>query len=256
MNCEKCQDLLSEFLDVAIEPADARLLDAHLSECLHCFTARDEVGSIVTFCRDSRGQHHVALPDERAMWLRIVNTIEAERGAQAKAAAAATAAANPKPAARRESWWSRLMNRSWELSLPQMASAVAAIAIAVSLATAFGVRRMQGADATDSSPAATARATAPGGGVNVAFAVDGTTPGNGGHVWQQIDYWNQRVEARKNHWSPQMREAFDSNMRVIDQAVNDYQQELKARPHDDVSEEMLNAALDDKMELLREFSDL
>jgi aryl-alcohol dehydrogenase-like predicted oxidoreductase len=71
-----------------------------------------------------------------------------------------------------------------------------------------------------------------------------------------IEYWNQRVEQRKAHWSLQMREAFDRNMSVIDQAVNYSRDELRRNPHDEVSEEMLDAALNDKMELLREFSDL
>ena len=53
-----------------------------------------------------------------------------------------------------------------------------------------------------------------------------------------------------------MREAFERNMNVIDQAVNYSRDELRRNPHDEVSEEMLNSALSDKMELLREFADL
>jgi aryl-alcohol dehydrogenase-like predicted oxidoreductase len=71
-----------------------------------------------------------------------------------------------------------------------------------------------------------------------------------------IEYWNQRVEQRKAYWNQQMREAFDRNMSVIDQAVNYSRDELNRNPHDEVSEEMLNSALNDKMELLREFADL
>jgi hypothetical protein len=44
-------------------------------------------------------------------------------------------------------------------------------------------------------------------------------------------------------------------MQVIDQAVNESLSALDRNPHDEVSEEMLNAALRDKMELLREFSE-
>ena len=59
---------------------------------------------------------------------------------------------------------------------------------------------------------------------------------------QVISYWNQRVEVNKARWSPQMRETFDRNLEVIDQAVNDRLGELNKNPHDEVSEEMLNAA--------------
>jgi hypothetical protein len=73
---------------------------------------------------------------------------------------------------------------------------------------------------------------------------------------QMIDYWNQRVEMNKVRWSPQMRATFDRNLRVIDQAVNDSLSELSKNPHDEVSEEMLNAALSEKLAILKEFADL
>jgi hypothetical protein len=70
-----------------------------------------------------------------------------------------------------------------------------------------------------------------------------------------IDYWYERVSQRKRRWNPQLREAFERNLNVLDQAVEDSRQRLKVNPHDEISEEMLNAALNDKMELLKEFSD-
>jgi gas vesicle protein len=73
---------------------------------------------------------------------------------------------------------------------------------------------------------------------------------------QTIAYWNQRVEMNKARWSTQMRETFDRNMSVIDAAVNDSMEQLKANPHDTVSEDILNEALNDKVALLKEFSDL
>ena len=78
-------------------------------------------------------------------------------------------------------------------------------------------------------------------------------------MWQQgqaINYWNQRVETNKVRWNQQMRDTFDRNLKVIDQAVNDSLNDLNRDPHDEVSEEMLNAALNEKLALLREFSDL
>jgi D-ribose pyranose/furanose isomerase RbsD len=78
-------------------------------------------------------------------------------------------------------------------------------------------------------------------------------------VWQRrqvIDYWNQRVELNKARWSPEMRETFERNMKVIDQTVADSLNELKRNPHDEISEQMLNESLNDKLSLLKEFSDL
>jgi len=78
-------------------------------------------------------------------------------------------------------------------------------------------------------------------------------------TWQQqqaISYWNQRIEVNRVRWSQDMRDTFDRNMKVIDQAVNDSMSELNRNPHDEISAEMLNAALNEKLALLKEFSDL
>jgi hypothetical protein len=78
-------------------------------------------------------------------------------------------------------------------------------------------------------------------------------------VWQRrqvINYWNQRVELNKARWSPEMRETFDRNMKVIDEAVANSINELNRNPHDEISEQMLTESLNDKLALLKEFSDL
>ncbi len=75
MNCEKCHELLSDFLEGTLTDKDRTTLSAHLDECLSCVGVRDELNGIVTFCRDHRGEY-VAPPNEKALWLRIRNTIE------------------------------------------------------------------------------------------------------------------------------------------------------------------------------------
>ncbi|HKG97237.1 MAG TPA: hypothetical protein VKA97_05465, partial [Pyrinomonadaceae bacterium] len=78
-------------------------------------------------------------------------------------------------------------------------------------------------------------------------------------VWQRrqvINYWNERVELNKVRWSAEMRETFDRNMKVIDETVADSLNEVNRNPHDEISEQMLNEALNDKLALLKEFSDL
>ena len=78
-------------------------------------------------------------------------------------------------------------------------------------------------------------------------------------MWQQqqtISYWNTRIATNRARWSAQTRDTFDRNISVIDQALNDSLNELNKNPHDEVSEEMLNAALNEKIALLKEFSEL
>ncbi len=71
-----------------------------------------------------------------------------------------------------------------------------------------------------------------------------------------IAYWNNRVEARRVQWDTHLREAFDRNINEINQVVTEYDKILQENPQDDLSGEMLDSALSEKAELLREFSDL
>jgi hypothetical protein len=248
MNCEKCQELLSDYIDAAIGGEDRAMFSAHLEECLPCFNAHAEMNSIVTFCRDHRGEY-VAPPNEHALWLRIQNTIEGEL-------MAAAAARNSTPRAQRESWLSRTLGRSWELSFPQVAMAVVAIIVVASLATIFGLRGMQKVG-TQNEIASTNLSSR--GGQTLALNGDPKALDPNNRLWhqqQQIKYWSQIVEERKAHWNPQVRADFEHNLTLLDETVQESLQKLSAQPHDEVTEEMLNAALNDKMQLLKEFCDL
>jgi hypothetical protein len=227
MNCETCQELIQDLIDGSITQRDEFSLNTHLKECLDCDGVRQDLASIVNFCRTQRGQYE-APPNEQAMWLRIRNVIEAELPSRST---------NTEP---QQSFFGRLMGRSWELSLPQLAASTAAIVLLVSLVTVVGLRRWGGYEV----PPTTVQAEAS----NI-----------NDRIWQRrqvIDYWNQRVELNKARWSPEMRETFERNMQVIDQAVSNSLDELKRNPHDEVSEQMLNESLNDKLSLLKEFSDL
>ena len=234
MNCEKYQELLSDLVDGFASSDDRATVEAHVNGCVACAEVRDDFVAIVAYCQDHRGEYD-AVPNERALWLRISNTIEAE----------ALAAPAPVDVPSGAGWWFRLMNSSWQLSFPRLASAVVIVAIVASVATVFISGRF-------SSPS--------GSGVQLA----GFGPGGPGvsledryrQQQQAIAYWKQRVELNKARWSPQMRDTFDTNMSVIDAAVNDSMLQLRQNPHDAVSEDILNDALNDKVALLKEFSEL
>jgi hypothetical protein len=232
MDCEKCSDLLGDFLDGTLAGDDRTLLSTHLDECLGCACVRDELRVIVQTAAESR-EHFVAPPNERALWLRVRNTIEAELTAQQRAVASNSFVAGDA----RENFLSRLMNKRWALSLPQLTAAVVAIVIGVSVITTVGMQRLAGESNVKTLPQPQARKLEP-------------------DQLIRIEYLMQRVEERKNRWNPRMREAFDRNLGIIDATVSDSLRELNESPHDEISEEALNAALRDKMELLREFSEL
>ena len=64
------------------------------------------------------------------------------------------------------------------------------------------------------------------------------------------------MQARRAQWDTKMRDAFDRNLNEIDASVSEYTYILQQNPDDELSGEMLDAVLDDKMNLLRSFSDL
>src|SRR6185369_6125844 len=229
MNCETCQELIHDLVDGSIAQSDEFTLNTHLKECLDCDSVRQDLASIVGFCRTQRGQYE-APPNEQALWLRIRNSIEADLPRRVAV-----------ETERRPSFLSRLLINSWELSLPRLEASAVAIVLLVSLATVVGLRRWGGY------------------GIPVAPSAQAEASDLGDRFLQRrqvIDYWNQRVELNKARWSPEMRATFDRNMRVIDQAVSDSLNELNRNPHDEISEQMLNESLNDKLALLKEFSDL
>lgn len=232
MNCEHCQELIHDLIDGQISQRDEFTLNMHLQQCLDCDSVRQDLASVVTFCQTHRGEYE-APPNEQALWLRIRNVIEAENGFR-------------KPAQKesdRSSLVSRWLNHTWQLSLPQLAASTVAIVFLVSLMTVVGLRRWGN------------EGTRPG----VAPQFEAASTDVNERVWERtqlINYWNQRVEVNKARWSPEMRETFDRNMRVIDEAVTNSLNELNRNPHDEISEQMLNESLNDKLALLKEFSDL
>jgi hypothetical protein len=232
MDCEMCHELLSDYLDGALS-GDARArFSRHLGECAECAAAHDDLAAIVGVARASREQF-AAPPDARAMWLRIRNTVEAEqRASQASGARVASAAAAG------QGFWARLAARRWALTLPQLATATAGVAVSVSLVTVVGMRALLDARKVEQPRARVVRQL------------------QNQDDMVRIEYLRQRVDQRRARWDPRMRDTFDRNMSVIDETVNEMLKELDERPHDEVSEETLNAAMRDKIELLREFSEL
>ncbi|MDT7689332.1 MAG: hypothetical protein QOE46_2091 [Acidobacteriota bacterium] len=236
MNCEKCQELLSDFLDGTLGHSEHAAVGAHVAACPSCAAAREDFQSIIAAARDARGQLF-APPDERAIWLRVRNTVEAETHPARAAAAAAHGGG----------FWSRLFGKRWEFSLSQLAAGVACVVVAVASATALGVRYAAPVQVADAARSASAVRRVVSDETYPATYLEPHEP--------NLQYWAQRVEARKASWNPRMRASFDRSVMVLDQTVSESLDDLRQNPHDEVAEEMLNSALRDKIELLREFGE-
>ena len=229
MNCEKCQELLSEFLDGTLGHSEHAAVGVHLAACAACAAAREDFHAIIAAARDARGQILVPM-DERALWLRVQAEVEAE--------------SRPARAAAGAGFLSRLTNLRWEFSLPQLAAGAAALVVAAASLTALGVR-YAAAPARDERAATVRRVVS-----NDSYPSTYLEPHEA-----NLRYWEQRVEARRASWNPRMRASFDRSVLVLDESVKDSLEDLQKNPHDEVAEEMLNTALRDKVELLREFGE-
>ena len=251
MNCQKCQDLLSDYLDDSLAVFERAQLKRHLDACLDCAAVRRELEAVVGLARGS----HEALaepPNPRALWLRIRNTVEAELEAR-RLAEARVAAARAEAEARANSL-TRLARRRWELSLPQLAASVAALALAVAAVTAFGVGGLADLAGGLSNPSGQVRAAGQAGVIDA----EADKAYHRAYFQQQqarISYWRQRAEQRKASWNTQMRHAFERSVSVYDDTINETLGALDRDPHDEISQEVLDAALREKTELLREFSE-
>ena len=50
MNCEKCQELISDLFDGALSREDELTLSTHIEECFACADVRSDLESIIGFC--------------------------------------------------------------------------------------------------------------------------------------------------------------------------------------------------------------
>lgn len=230
MNCENCQELLSEFLDESLDFAEHSEIEVHIQECAVCFGTHRELASILNFCETMRDDLD-SPPNSQALWLRISNLIESENQSSVEHLRKD----------KRQSWWGRLSNSTLQFSLPQLVSSVVAIAVVAALFTAIGLRGITDKQTNNDS---------------VASSYSDNLEDRMSRRQQVIDYWNQRVEARKTEWDSRTRDAFDRNLRILDETVAQYKEALIQNPHDEIYEEALNSAMNEKLELLKEFSEL
>lgn len=248
MNCENCQELLSEFIDGELDDKISANIETHLSLCADCAMIYEDFSGIIGFCDESYEES--LPPNTQALWCRINNVIESEVKPEI-AKEAEQKKAN-------QSFLNKVWNRSWSLSFTQLASAVLGIAIISSLLTVIGIK-----NALNKEENPTVNASMQPSIFDLALRKIGLVKSpqeeRVSRIREQqvaIDYWNQRVANRRKQWDKNLRDAFDRNMREIDQVLIEYNQTLEANPDDELSGEMMDSALHEKMELLREFSEL
>lgn len=239
------------FLDNELDQKSSVEVREHLAVCEPCSKVCEDLAMIIDFSQLDTDET-VLPPNPQALWCRINNVIESEVTAElVKENQEKIKAAEAEKA---HTGW---LPRKWNFSFMQIASAVLFVAIVSSVLTVIGIRNYSGSDNDLSS--LSAEPTILDRVLGKVGLVETPQEKRARIIKERqaaIDYWNKRVEARRAQWNANLRDAFDRNLNEINQAVSEYTEILQENPQDELSGEMLDSALDEKMELLREFSEL
>lgn len=240
MTCDECQEQVSLFLDNELSDEVSASMRTHLSLCAECAKVCEDFAVILDSCRDTSVAECLP-PNSNALWCRINNIIESETKIE------------PRAVEKRKGFFAR------GFSPVQLASAVIGIALISSLLTIVGTKNYFEPTGADSTSRSNASQTTFEKILSKVGLVDTPQQARFKRLQEQqaaIDYWNKRVQERRAQWDARMRDAFDRNLNEIEQAVTEYTVILEKDPQDDLSGEMLDSALNEKMNLLRAFSEL
>lgn len=241
MTCDECQQNISLFLDNELGEIASMSVQTHLSVCAECAKVCEDFAVILDSCTVENSNTSLP-PNSQALWCRINNIIENEARSE-------PISAEPPP----RGWFGR------SFTFSQVGSAVLGIAVISSLLTIVGIKNYFEPAVDDYTSRSTASQTTFEKVLSRVGLTDTPQQARVRRLQEQqaaISYWNDRVQTRREQWDNKMRDAFDRNLNEIEQAVNEYTVILDQDPQDDLSGEMLDSALNEKMNLLRAFSEL
>lgn len=221
MICKQCQELLSEYIDGALELGEQANIERHLSDCEPCRAVRDDLLQIVHFSQQLPMQS-----PSTALWPRISSDL---------------AELQPSFWTRRLRWLASVRTLNFNFSVPQLIAGAAALAIIVSIGVIVS-RRGGGQPQLSAS-------------VGRLSSTD-VTPLSQADLQQlekQISQLSVTVEQRKESWDPELRTAFERNLLYIDQSLVECRHQLKDNPADNVSQELMLNAYREKVRLLEGF---
>lgn len=245
MNCEQCQELISAFLDNELESTVSLNIQTHLTVCAECAMVCEDFASLLDYCTETP-TNEILPPNSQALWCRISNIIEADIQAEIQKEK------KEEPLPEKKGFF----GISRQFSFVQAASAVLGVAIISSLLTIVGIRNYSTPDEISANPSERSLFQKVLGKIGLVETPQQLRERRMQERLTAIDYWNNRVEARRAQWDSQLRDAFDRNLNEINKSVFEYNHILETNPQDELSGEMLDTTLNEKMELLREFAEL
>jgi negative regulator of sigma E activity len=243
MNCEHCKEFISAFLDNELDETSSEEVQMHLAICTDCAKMCEDFAMILDFCEGEEAEN--ILPNSDALWCRINNIVETEIEPEVR----------PESTEEVNQGW---LSNNWQLSFSQVLVSILGIAIISSLITIIGIQNFS-APKDDMAGETTVSETIFTKVLGKFGLIETPEQARDRRLQERqkaIDYWTQRVAERRSQWDDRLRETFDRNLKEIDQVVFEYRKIIKENPQDKLSGEILDSAMNEKMELLREFSEL
>lgn len=245
MQCQECENLLSDYLDHAIEPHLRTEIEVHLAACPGCTALHNELCQLLA-------ASELLLPQVSGP------TIRAHRVPQPGHLGAIPASPNQQVFLRIKQL---LFERYVEikLTIPQFSALVGILGGLV----LFGVWSLQNPAMLNSqgeSRPGLASPASPGTSNTVLIPTTQLVSHSRNYqaervvLTESITRLSKALETRKVDWDPELRRVFERNMALIDQSLLECEVALRSNPHDFGAEEMLIAAYREKLRLLQEFA--
>ena len=238
--------MISGFIDGDLSVKENDNVEAHLLICQGCAKLHEEFASLSGLYDNAFAEDSIP-PNSQALWCRINNIIEAEIE-ETKEPVEVVEVVEVKRG---------FFAGSLNFSAAQFLASIVSVAIVSSLLTFVAFRNLYSTDTSltgyEAEPSVFEKVLAQ---LGIADTPAEKAQRRLKERKSAIDYWTQRVGKRRVEWDTDTRVTFDRNMDVIDKALKQYTLILSENPQDEISTEMLDSALNEKMELLREFSEL
>jgi len=220
------QDRLSEYLDGELDEAERSALEAHLEVCGECRETLQELRAVVALARSLEDR-----PPAVDLWPGIAERI----GGGARGARVIDASA-----------WRPMRTRRVTLSIPQLAAAAIAIML-LSGATVWLAMSWSGVGSAEPVVASSGPAAGP-----VSLTAHGLGPGYD----QAVAELERILEEGRDSLDPATVEVLETNLRIIDQAIEEARLALERDPMNVYLNRHLADNMIRKLQLLRRASEI
>ncbi|HXF06590.1 MAG TPA: anti-sigma factor [Blastocatellia bacterium] len=231
MSCQRHQQNLSDYIDGLLSAPEQAEIRAHLEACPNCRTICDDLIAIRDACRDLPEYE----PSPR-VWERI----------------SAAIAADPFQGMNSPAGYARML--PWRRFRPSFAVA-AAVLVAVLAGVTFLSRSFRGGSPTLSqNPIANWEAQQMQIGIEPTGLILVHKPTvEIEMVEQRIRELEQEIARKRSGWAPDVQRLFERNLAIIDQCIARCRRAAEQTPSDPIVKELYLAAMQAKLEMLKQF---